>query len=133
MQKQPTDPALEALDTVCAAADTAVRHAQLILDRAQYIRDRRAAGATFREIVCSERRPLIVELLTELDAQLADAGSRWRRAEARALHAEGMSMETIAELFGVTRQRVSSLLKQEHAAAELQAAVVAPVHGEGSR
>ncbi len=44
-------------------------------------------------------------------SQLADAGSRWRRAEARALHAEGLSMDVIAQLFGVTRQRVSSLLK----------------------
>ena len=44
---------------------------------------------------------------------LVDAGSRLRRAEARALHVEGMTMEQIADLFGVTRQRVSALLKRD--------------------
>jgi DNA-binding transcriptional regulator LsrR (DeoR family) len=35
-----------------------------------------------------------------------------RRAEARALYAEGLTMDQIAERFGVTRQRVSALLRK---------------------
>jgi DNA-binding transcriptional regulator LsrR (DeoR family) len=35
-----------------------------------------------------------------------------RRAEAQALYAEGMTMEQIADRFGVTRQRVSTLLRK---------------------
>ena len=42
---------------------------------------------------------------------LAEFGARVRRAEAVALYGEGMTMEEIAEKFGVTRQRVSALLR----------------------
>jgi transposase len=38
-------------------------------------------------------------------------GNRVRRTEARALHGEGMTMDEIAKLFGVTRQRISALLR----------------------
>lgn len=34
-----------------------------------------------------------------------------RRTEARALHHEGVTMDKIARLFGVTRQGVSGLLR----------------------
>jgi len=54
-----------------------------------------------------------VELTRDNLATLVEAGSRLRRAEAHALHAEGMTMEQIAELFGVTRQRVSALLRSD--------------------
>jgi predicted transcriptional regulator len=54
-----------------------------------------------------------VELLTESTESLHTFGSRVRRSEARVLHTEGMPMERIARLFGVTRQRVSTLLRGE--------------------
>ncbi len=105
------DPALEALNEVCATARQVIANAEEILERAAYIQGKRAAGVSYREIVPSEPRPLIVELISATLSELADAGSRWRRAEARALHGEGLTMDVIARLFGVTRQRVSSLLK----------------------
>jgi predicted transcriptional regulator len=43
-------------------------------------------------------------------ATLSGSGGALRRAEARALYAEGLSMDKIADVFGVSRQRVSSLL-----------------------
>ncbi len=106
----PEDPALAALEDICATAQQMIANAQQILERSAYIRAERAAGVPYREIVPTEQRPLIVELISATLSDLADAGSRWRRAEARALHGEGLSMDAIAELFGVTRQRVSSLL-----------------------
>ena len=45
---------------------------------------------------------------------LDTGGAGVRRAEARALYAEGLTMEQIAERFGVTRQRVSTLLRTAH-------------------
>jgi hypothetical protein len=107
----PEDAALTALDEVCATAQRMIANAEQILDRAASIRTQRAAGVPYREIVPTEPRPLIVELISATLSDLADAGSRWRRAEARALHGEGLSMDAIAQMFGVTRQRVSSLLK----------------------
>ncbi|MGY1709873.1 hypothetical protein ACI8AC_10220 [Geodermatophilus sp. SYSU D00758] len=106
----PEDPALAALEDICATAQQMIANAQQILQRSAYIRDGRAAGLPYREIVPTEPRPLIVELLSATLSDLTDAGSRWRRAEARALHDEGLSMDAIAGLFGVTRQRVSALL-----------------------
>jgi len=58
-----------------------------------------------------EDSPLIAELLTETIARFEAAGTRFRQAEARALHQEGMTMEAIADLFGLTRQRISALLR----------------------
>ncbi len=48
-------------------------------------------------------------------ATLETAGAEFRAAEALALRAHGLTIEAIAELFGVTRQRISALLKQKAA------------------
>lgn len=105
----------EQTDRALAELGDAVRRAQQILDdvlaRAEVLRDGRSAGTTYAEIVATEQRPLVVELLTDVLDELAAAGSAFRRAEARALHQDGLSHEAIAALFGVTRQRVSALLK----------------------
>lgn len=99
-----------ALDQLCAALDENRRAADAIRERAARIREARAAGQSYAEIVTTSSPPLIPELLTQKFQRLATAGSQLRRAEAKALHDEGMSMERIATHFGVTRQRVSALL-----------------------
>jgi predicted XRE-type DNA-binding protein len=71
----------------------------------------RSSGKAWRDIVSSEERPLVVESVTSVLDQLSAVGSRFRRAQAQALHREGLSMERVAALFGVTRQRVSALLR----------------------
>ena len=104
---------LEALDDlVVALQENTVRNGEAIA-RAEEIKRDRAAGKAWSEIVNgSGDRPLIVELLTRNLEALTTAGSRLRRLEARALHDEGLSMERIGQLFGVTRQRISELLRQ---------------------
>lgn len=71
-----------------------------------------ASGRPIREIIPAEESPLLVQLLTESTSSLDEHGSRVRRTEARLLHREGVPMEQIAHLFGVTRQRVSALLRE---------------------
>jgi DNA-directed RNA polymerase sigma subunit (sigma70/sigma32) len=73
------------------------------------------ARPPYSQIVSEEERPLIVELLTDSVRELDRAGVQVRRHEARALHREGMTMDGIAELFGVSRQRVSALLREPEA------------------
>jgi DNA-binding transcriptional regulator LsrR (DeoR family) len=58
-----------------------------------------------------EQRPLLVQLLTQTTELLQTYGNRVRTTEARALYSEGMTMDEIAQLFGVSRQRVSTLLR----------------------
>ena len=70
------------------------------------------AVSTVKHPTLNGWRLLIVQLLTESSKALDTSGSNVRRAEAQALHAEGMTMEHIAERFGVTRQRVSTLLRK---------------------
>jgi len=105
------DPVLDALDGLVRALRHNQARIEATIARAERIREQREAGLSYREIESGETRPLIVELTRDNLATLVEAGSRLRRAEARALHAEGMTMEQIAELFGVSRQRVSALLR----------------------
>jgi hypothetical protein len=102
--------ALTALEGVLS--DNAER-AGLIKRRIGRLRRSREKGMSYRELVASEDGPLIVNLLTESSTELDNCGSTVRRAEARALYEEGMTMEEIAEAFGVTRQRVSALLRRD--------------------
>lgn len=111
----PTDEVLDALDDLLAVLDDR-GHIDAILARAGQLRAQRAAGDGYAETVDEESRPLIVEVLSEHIQALLATSARFRRAEAAALHAEGLTMDQIAVLFGVTRQRVSTLLKEARAA-----------------
>jgi hypothetical protein len=106
-----SDPALVALDALLRAVAETEKDLALIRERAAFIFERRATGTPWAELVPSEQAPLIVRMLTIIQDRLNTAGGEWRRLEAEALHAEGLSMDKIADLFGVTRQRVSSLLR----------------------
>jgi hypothetical protein len=78
--------------------------------RIKQLMDRRDSDASWIEMVRQEDRPLVVELVTRSLGALSDAGGKFRRAEAEALRQEGLPMTKIATLFGVSRQRISSLL-----------------------
>ena len=106
------DEFLNALSTLENVLADNGRRAGLIKKRIAQLRRSRAKGASYTELVSDGDSPLIVQLLTESSKALDSSGSNVRRAEAQALHAEGMTMEQIAERFGVTRQRVSTLLRK---------------------
>jgi DNA-directed RNA polymerase specialized sigma24 family protein len=101
--------ALTALEE--ALADNQER-LKLIKKRIAQLRRLRAKGASYGDIVADREGPLLVQLLTESSAALDISGANVRRAEAQALYAEGLTMEQIAEHFGVSRQRVSALLRK---------------------
>src|SRR5512132_4117482 len=105
----------EFLEALTALEDVLADHrprASLIKKRIAQIRRLRSRGASYTEIVSSKDGPLIVQLLTESSTALDTCGANVRRAEAHALYAEGLTMEQIANRFGVTRQRVSALLRK---------------------
>ena len=106
------DPFLEALTALEDTLADNQKRTTLIKKRIAQLRRLRAKGASYTESVSTNDGPLIVQLLTESSAALDRSGANVRRAEARALHAEGLTMEQIAERFGVTRQRVSTLLRK---------------------
>jgi hypothetical protein len=106
------DEFLDALTTLEQILEDQARRSRLIKKRIGQIRRGRAQGASYTELVSNHDNPLIVQLLTESSFALDTGGAGVRRAEARALYAEGLTMEQIAERFGVTRQRVSALLRR---------------------
>ncbi len=110
-----TDPSndefLEALTALEEVLADNGRRASLIKKRIAQVRRLRAKDVPYTELVASEDGPLIVHLLTQSSVALDTSGANVRRAEAEALYAEGLTMEQIAKNFGVTRQRVSALLR----------------------
>jgi hypothetical protein len=101
--------ALEALEEVIAENE---RRSTLIKKRMTRIRRAREQGLRYTDTVANEDGPLIVQLITESSTALHTSGANVRRAEAEALYSEGMTMDQIAMRFGVTRQRVSALLRK---------------------
>lgn len=105
------DEMLEALDALVGALQHNIAVNQQVMARAELIKRRRRAGESYTAIVEDAPPPLIIDMVNENLDRLARNGARFRRAEAKALHDEGMTMERIAAVFRVTRQRVSALLR----------------------
>lgn len=97
-----------------AAADNVERSLE-IQRRVQWFREQIESGATLESAVEAEPTPRSVELITMNTATLDDVGSQFRASLALALRDEGLTIEAIASLFGVTRQRISALLRQKAA------------------
>ena len=114
MEPSTDDEVLAALEELVDALKANSERNRIALERAEAIRRAREAGRPYSEIVNDESRPLIVDVLNQNLERLVTSGARFRRAEAKALHDEGVTMERIAHIFGVTRQRVSALLKGAH-------------------
>src|SRR5688500_13865429 len=105
------DDVLAALDHLQQVLEESLSRGRVAAERAAEIRRLRSEGLSYGDIVPLEARPLSVEIVTSTLGEIADASSRFRRAQARALYAEGLTMAQIAELFGVSRQRVAALLR----------------------
>lgn len=102
---------LEAVRDLDAALNQTMENVQAMKRRAREILDAAVQDRPLREVVPLEQRPLLVQLLTHATDTLQSYGNRVRTTEAHALYSEGMTMDQIARLFGVSRQRVSTLLR----------------------
>ena len=107
------DEVIEAIDQLITELKQNVERLHLALSRASVIKELRRAGSSFSEIAETAQGPLLVDLLTINLLVLQRAGHKLRRAEARALRDEGKSVEQIARIFGVSRQRISQILHEE--------------------
>lgn len=105
------DSALEALEDLAETLDEGAQDLGRMSDRAhRLVEAHRAGGGRWSRTVAGERRPLLVEELGKLLTRLDGSAGRFRRLEALALRGEGLTQERIAQLFGVSRQRVAVLL-----------------------
>ena len=112
----PGDPAANALANLVTELDACIAELQHARIRSENLLQKRRSGRPWLEIVTGEARPLVVESISTVLGSLATAGHAWRREQASALQAEDVSINRIAALFGVTRQRISALLRERDAA-----------------
>jgi hypothetical protein len=105
------DPAVRALDELSAQIRQSIVQLQAADERLGHLAELRAAGQSWLDIVSNENRPLVVETITRVLEELGEVGSRFRREEALALQRENVSTYRIGQLFGVTRQRISALVR----------------------
>jgi hypothetical protein len=69
----------------------------------------------YREMLPLRRRLELIEQISTALRELTRSGHLFRRIEARALYSEGLTMAELATVFGVSRQRVSALLREQPA------------------
>jgi hypothetical protein len=109
------DAAERALESLVTELDRCIDELTQARRRAEKLLRERRDGRAWLELVTGESRPLIVERISTVLASLSAAGHEWRREQASALQGEHISINRIAALFGVTRQRISALLKETDA------------------
>lgn len=69
-------------------------------------------GVTYAQAMPLDKRVAMTEQISEAIKVLSRDGNKFRRLEARALYEEGLTMAQLAAIFGVSRQRVSTLLRE---------------------
>jgi hypothetical protein len=105
------DPALRALEDLAVQLSRTIGDLRSARERLDELASLRRAGLSWTEIVSQEERPLVVETIARVLLDLGESGGRLRREEALALQREDLSITRIGRLFGVSRQRISAILR----------------------
>ena len=105
------DSALEALRALVKVLDSNEERSRQLRGRASQIESLVQQGYTWRQVLATEDRPLIIDMLGQSMALLNEVGGRLRREEARCMLAEGVKKEEIADLLGVTLDHVDAMLE----------------------
>jgi hypothetical protein len=100
---------VDALQATCEEGEIAARHVDAMQSRARPPGEGPAINGVDPVLYGS----VLVRRLGTVQRRLSEAAARFRRSQARAMRRRGMSTDGIAEEFGVTRQRVSRLLKSQ--------------------
>jgi phage shock protein A len=132
VNRPPTDEALTCLSELANSSGELYRRVSQ-LNQWMSAATQQAPELSYARMMPLEKRLVMMEQISEAIRALARDGNRFRRMEARALYAEGLTMAQLAAVFGVSRQRVSTLLRGTRdgaAAAGLEAALPA---GNGQR
>jgi hypothetical protein len=106
-----TSGADQALDRLDRQLDRTIEDLRAAADRVHELQRLRAEGRSWYEIVANEEHPLIVEMISYAIDDLGAVGGRFRREQALALHREAVTISRIGQLFGVSRQRASVLVR----------------------
>ena len=107
----PDDEALACLSGLAASSGELYHQLTQFSQRLANPGGQHLPGSSYAQMMPLERRLAMMEQISAAIKALVREGSRFRRLEARALYAEGLTMAQLAAVFGVSRQRVSALLR----------------------
>ena len=128
-----SDPTLEALEELVIVGRQNMSNWIGLMARVDQVREMRAEGVAYRDMNIEAGMPIIQSISDNQD-RLTVAAAKFRRAIAHALFSEGLSPAAIARLFGVSRQRVASLLADSDSSADAGAiAASEPASGLGAQ
>ena len=105
------DSALEALHALVKVLDSNDERNRRVRARASEIESLLEQGYTWGQVLSTEERPLIVDLLSQNMALLNEVGGRLRREEAHCLMAEGIKEQEIADLLNISMDHVQAMLE----------------------
>jgi DNA invertase Pin-like site-specific DNA recombinase len=73
---------------------------------------RNPEALTYSKIVPLRQRLELIEQISDAIRSLTRHCNHFRRSEARALYEDGLTMSELARVFGISRQRVSMMLRE---------------------
>ena len=88
------------------------REEKALADDLDQVKQDRRRGHSWREITANGSGRAALARLGSILARISEAGGAFRKALALALVGEGESLSGIGRLFGVSRQRIFSLVHQ---------------------
>ena len=104
------DEALACLSQLASSADQ-LHQSVVQLTRLMSGSAGQPSGSYARTVPLS-RRLAVIEQVSQAVRVLTQEGNRFRRLEAQALYAEGLTTAQLAAVLGVSRQRASALLRE---------------------
>ena len=107
----PEDPVVDALTALSDVAASSADDLLGLNEDLAVLRDHRVRGRSWHRIISDADAPNPLSALTAIATNFARASGGFRRALAVGLRKEGMQVTEIATLFGVSRQRVSALIR----------------------
>ena len=107
----PDDPVVAAITTLSAVASSSADDLIRLNEDLAALRNHRVRGRSWHRIISEVDSPNPLSALTTIASNFARASGAFRRALAVGLRKEGMQVTEIAALFGVSRQRVSALIR----------------------
>ena len=103
---------LRAFDRLAEVLEENARDYGRMANRIRELHEARASGMSWADILSKEEGMGTMQLLSQMLGRLSAASGTLRKEMVYELRDEGVSVPTIARLFGVTHQRVSNLLRR---------------------
>jgi len=105
------DAVVVALDEMTAALRELVREAEAMIEQADAVVAQRREDGSWVDALFTDEARSVTASLADAAERMGRANSGVRRAQAAVLYRNGMSMERIGALLGISRQRVAILLR----------------------